>query len=56
VEQELESEANEEWVSQKCSKKYPTYEHVKTFLPTEDQGRKHEVTAIVSHKGLNPAK
>jgi hypothetical protein len=27
----------------------------KTLLPAEDQGRKHEVTTTVSHKGLNPA-
>jgi hypothetical protein len=26
----------------------------KTLLPAEDQGRKHEVTATVSHTGLNP--
>jgi hypothetical protein len=38
VEQELESEANEEWVSRKRSKGYPPYEHVRTLLPVEDQG------------------
>jgi hypothetical protein len=27
----------------------------KTLLPAEDQGRTHEVTATVSHKGLSPA-